>query len=97
MTRLEFAFRTGKITIDYTKCAECKTYACVDACKVYGTTLYKLEQSKPVLIYSLDETQRRCIEDLSCELDCHSLGNKGLVIHLDMFGLDEYRKKVGLA
>ncbi|MDD5287525.1 MAG: ferredoxin family protein [Dehalococcoidales bacterium] len=96
MNGLEFAFRTGKISIDYEKCVRCTTHICIESCKKYGTTLYKLEKGNPVLIYSLDETQRRCIEDLSCELHCQSQGNKGLIMHLDMFGLDEYRKKVGL-
>ena len=96
MSDIEFKFRTGKITIDYAKCAECKTRPCIDACKKYGTTLYKLEGGKPVLISSLEETGRRCIEDLACEIYCQSQGNKGLVIDLEMFGLEEYRKKVGL-
>jgi len=43
-----------------------------------------------------EEVQRRCIEDLTCELYCQARGNKGLEIFLDMFGLDEYRQKVGL-
>lgn len=96
MNGIEFAFRTGKIAIDYALCATCKTHICVDACKKFGTTLYRLENGNPVLIYSLDETQRRCIEDLSCEIYCQAQGNKALTIHLDMFGLNEYRKKVGL-
>jgi hypothetical protein len=97
MPGLEFSFRTGKITIDYMKCAACTTKACIDACKKFGTTLYKLEGGNPVLIYSLEETGRRCIEDLACEIYCQSQGNKGLTIRLEMFGLDEYRKKVGTA
>jgi NAD-dependent dihydropyrimidine dehydrogenase PreA subunit len=97
MSYLEFSFRTGKITIDYGKCADCTTKACIDACKKFGTTLYKLEGGNPVLIYSLEETGRRCIEDLACETYCQSQGNNGLIIHLDMFGIEEYRKKVGTA
>jgi hypothetical protein len=96
MTGVKFTFRTGNIVIDYQRCAACKTRPCVDACKKFGTTLYKLEGGLPVLIYSVEDTGRRCIEDLSCEVYCQSLGNKGLVINLDMFGLDEYRKKVGV-
>ncbi len=97
MAGFEFPFRTGKIAIDYDKCAACATHDCVPACQKFGTTLYRLENGRPVLMYSLEETGRRCIEDLSCEIYCQSHGNKGLVINLDMFGLEEYRKKIGLA
>jgi NAD-dependent dihydropyrimidine dehydrogenase PreA subunit len=96
MTILEFKFRTGSITIDYEKCVGCQTHDCVSACQKFGTTLYRLENGRPVLVYSPEETGRRCIEDLACEMYCQSDGNKGLHIYLDMFGLDEYRKKVGL-
>ena len=96
MPGLEFAFRTGKITIDYALCADCKTHICIDACKKFGATLYRLENGNPVLIYSADETQRRCIEDLACEIYCEAQGNRALTIHLDMFGLDKYRKQMGL-
>jgi len=96
MADLEFNFRTGKVTIDYRKCKTCKSYACVKACSLFGTNLYRLEKGKPVLMSSPEETGRRCIEDLTCELYCHSHGNKGLTIDLDMFGLEDYRKKRGL-
>jgi len=97
MTTLEFKFRTGDITIDYQKCAGCKTHDCISACQKFGATLYRLENGRPLLVYSPEETERRCIEDLACEIYCQSRGNKGLTIHLDTFGLDEYRKKVGIA
>jgi dissimilatory sulfite reductase (desulfoviridin) alpha/beta subunit len=97
MDGIEFSFRTGKITIDYEKCRECQNMACVKACSLFGTTLYRIQQGKPVLIFNHEETGRRCIEDLTCELYCQEYGNKGLKIELDMLGLDEYRKKVGMA
>ena len=97
MDKLEFNSRTVKISVDYAKCATCKTKNCIEACKKFGTTLFKLEGENPVLVYSEEETQRRCIEDLACEIYCQSQGKKGLVIHLEMFGLNSYRKKVGLS
>lgn len=97
MADIEFTFRTGKIAVDYQKCRDCQTYACIGACEKFGITLYKLVDGRPVLIYSLEETGRRCIEDLACEIYCQSRGNKGLIISLDMFGLEEYRQKVRLA
>jgi len=97
MASLEFAFRTGKITIDYDKCISCESYACVNACEKYGGNLFKVEDGKPVLQIAVEDAPRRCIEDLACQIYCHSNGNKGLEMILDMFGLDEYRAKIGLA
>ena len=96
MTVFEFPFRTGKVIIDYEKCRDCESYACVNACAKFGGNLFKVEDNKPVLIPAIEETPRRCIEDLTCELYCQSDGNKGLTIVLDMFGLNEYRQKIGL-
>jgi len=96
MATLEFPFRTGKVTIDLDRCRDCESYACVDACARFGGTLFKEENGLPALIPSVEEAGRRCIEDLACELYCQSDGNKGLRITLDMFGLEEYREKVGL-
>ena len=97
MAILEFPFRTGRVTIDLEKCRDCQSYACVDACARFGGTLFKEENGLPALIPSAEEAGRRCIEDLACERYCQDNGNKGLQITLDMFGLDEYRKKIGLA
>ena len=97
MAILEFPFRTGKVTIDLEKCRDCQSYACVDACARFGGTLLKEEGGLPALIPSAEEAGRRCIEDLACEHYCQDNGNKGLQITLDMFGLDDYRKKIGLA
>lgn len=96
MSTREFTFRTGSITIDYAKCADCRTHDCVSACAKFGTTLYRLEGGRPALVYAGEETGRRCIEDLACERYCQDDGNKGLAIHLDMFGLEEWRRRVGI-
>jgi len=91
----EFPFITGKVTIDYEKCMRCENYACVKACSLFGRNILRVEDGKPVLI-SVD-ANTRCIEDLTCELYCQAYGNKGLKIVLDMFGLEEYRHKVGIS
>jgi ferredoxin-like protein FixX len=96
MSNIEITFRTGKIVIETAKCAACKTHPCINACQVYGANLFTLTDGKFALINSLEETGRRCIEDLSCEIYCQRNGNKGLVLNLDMFGLEEYRKKIGI-
>jgi len=96
MATLEFTFRTGKVTIDLERCRECVTHDCVDACAKFGATLFRLEDGLPVLVFTAEESGRRCIEDLACELYCRDNGNRGLKISLDMFGLDEYRQKARL-
>ncbi|MBT9131872.1 MAG: hypothetical protein DDT32_00449 [Syntrophomonadaceae bacterium] len=96
MAIYEFPFRTGIIMIDYKRCKSCGNYACVKACSLFGGNLFRVEDGKPVLITNPEEAGQRCIEDLACELYCHAYGNRGLKIALDMFGLDEYRHKIGL-
>jgi len=96
MAIFEFPFRTGKVTIDYERCRSCESYACIDACARFGGNLFRVEDGKPVLIQTPEEAKRHCIEDLTCELYCQAEGNKGLEIILDMFGLNEYRQKIGL-
>ena len=96
MTVYEFSFRTGKVIIDQEKCRTCDSYACVKGCSLFGANIFRIEDGVPVLIGDREETGRRCIEDLSCELYCQDYGNKGLRIVLDMLGLDEYRQRIGI-
>lgn len=95
MAVYEFPFATGKVTIDYEKCKDCQSYACVKACSLFGRSILRVEDGKPALISQ--DANKRCIEDLSCELHCQAYGNKGLIIVLDMFGLEEYRRRIGLS
>ena len=95
MTVYEFPFRTGITRIDCDKCEGCENYVCVKACSLFGASLFRVEDGKPVLTASPEEAGRRCIEDLSCELYCQAYGNKGLKLELDTFGLDEYRRSIG--
>jgi hypothetical protein len=92
MAVYEFQFTTGKIEIDYDKCRECKSYACVKACSLFGRSILRIDDNKPVLVSP--DSGKQCVEDLSCEIYCQKYGNKGLKITLDMFGLDEYRSKL---
>ena len=94
METYEFGFATGKITIDYEKCKECESYACVKACSLFGRSILRIENGKPVL--TSEDANKRCIEDLGCELYCQAYGNKGLRIALDMFGLEKYREEIRL-
>jgi len=92
MATYKFSFITGEVIVDYDKCKNCETYACIKACSLFGRAILRIEDGKPILIS--EEGNKRCIEDLACELYCQAYGNKGLKITLDMFGLDEYRRKV---
>ena len=94
MAIYKFPLTTGKVTINYEKCKDCENYACVKACSLFGSSILRVENGHPVLIS--EDANRRCIEDLTCEFYCQAYGNKGLKIVLDMFGLDEYRRKIGL-
>jgi len=94
MTLYNFVSRTGKITINHESCKNCKTFACVKACSFFGINLLRIRTGIPVLTVTPQEAERRCVEDLSCELYCQKYGNKGLYITLNMFGLEEYRDKI---
>lgn len=95
MAIYEFPFTTGKITIDYEQCKDCRNYACVKACSLFGRSILRVEDGKPVL--TSDDANKRCIEDLACELYCQTYGHKGLKITLDTFGIDEYRGAIGVS
>lgn len=97
MAVYEFPFQTGKVAIDYEKCQGCESYTCVKACSLFGRNLLRVQDGKPALVVSLEEAKRLCIECLACEFYCHNFGNKGLGIVLDMFGLSEYRRSLGLS
>ncbi len=89
-----FSFATGKVSIDYEKCKDCHSFACVKACSLFGRAILRIEDNKPVLVS--EDANKRCVEDLACEIYCQDYGNKGLKIWLDMFGLEDYRQEVGL-
>ena len=95
MAIYEFPFTTGKITIDHEQCKDCKNFACVKACSLFGRSILRVEDGKPVL--TSDDANKRCIEDLACELYCQTYGNKGLAITLDTFGIDEYRHAIEIS
>jgi len=94
MAVYEFPMITGKVSVDYEKCRDCENYACVKACSLFGRAILRVEEGKPILIS--EDANRRCIEDLTCELYCQNYGNNGLSIFLEMFGLEAYRQKIGL-
>ena len=94
---VDFAFRTGSISIDLARCLDCASHACVTACAKFGGDLFTIEDGQPALKQAPEETGRRCIEDLACEIYCHSDGRQALTLTLDMFGLNEYRQRMETA
>ncbi|MEM3404685.1 MAG: hypothetical protein QXJ17_09130 [Nitrososphaeria archaeon] len=87
-------FRTGEILIDFEACRACKNYACIKADRLFGTSVLRLQDGKPVAAVNPDEFQRVCNECLGCEIYCQLFGNKGLTIKLNSIGLEEYREVV---
>ena len=95
---LKFAFRTGEISIDLSRCIAPKCgFACVKACRFYGRSILKIEGGKPALAVSREEVPRLDNECLSCEINCKLHGSNVIKITLPLFGLQEYRKSVGLS
>ena len=88
MSSVEFPFRTGKVTIDLRKCEDCRTFACVKACSLFGTSILRMAEGKPSLIPTCDEARRRCNECLACERFCKEYGAGGLEIDLPIPGLE---------
>jgi len=92
-SKYTFRFRTGQISIDHDKCRRCDNYACIKADSLFGTSVLRIQHGVPVLATSSEDAKRLCNECLTCEVYCHSYGNKGLTIALEMFGLDEYKTR----
>lgn len=99
--QLEFATRTARIAIDYSKCHAAKentpspacSFLCVKACRLYGRNVLKIEGNKPVLSVSdPEEIKRLDNECLACEYNCSMYGSGCIKIELPLEGLEEYSK-----
>jgi hypothetical protein len=90
-----FDTRTGQVCIDYAKCSDCVTMACVDACREHGVAILAEEAGRPLLNVSPEEARRRDSECLACEIACRQFGRQAITIHLPIAGLEEYREKHG--
>ncbi len=94
---MEFSERTIKVIIDDKKCVDCKTHACAVACKLYSRGILIIKDGKPVLGGDAAYAERVGTECLACEYECWFRGNKAITIEAPIPGLDEYRKKHGVA
>ena len=89
-----FECRTGRVSIDHSKCDGCATFACVEACRLYGSGILGVQGDKPMLTVAPEYAKRRCTECLACELDCYSRGQQAITISLPLAGLEEFRRAV---
>jgi len=88
----DFNTFTGKIFIDHTRCEECATKGCINACE---PKVLKLKEGKPILAISSDEAKKgKCTECLACEIFCRFHEQDAITIHLPIPGLKEYREQV---
>jgi hypothetical protein len=94
---IEFWERTIKVTIDTSKCTECETKACIDACKKFARGMLQLQDGAPSVAHlSEDEVKRRGTECLACEYECWFRGKSAIKIDVPIEGMDEYLRKRGL-
>jgi hypothetical protein len=94
---MHFEERTIKVIIDEEKCLGCKTHACVQACKTYDRGILVIKDGKPALGGDAEFAKLRGTECLACEYECWFRGNGAITIEAPIPGLDEYRKKHGVA
>lgn len=94
---MEFEERTIKVIIDTTKCPDCVSKACIDACNLYNRGILQLSDGRPSMSYlSPDEVRRKGTECLACEYECWQRGNNAIRIEIPIKGLDEYLEKRNL-
>jgi hypothetical protein len=89
---IEFKERTIKVTIDDSKCPNCKTKACIKGCSLYNRGILKLQAGKPAVLMNASEVARTGTECLACEYECWFRGLNAIRIEVPMPELDEFKK-----
>ena len=91
----EFNEQTIKLSVDESKCQDCKSKACIAACKTYARGMLVLKDG----IYPMVEGDPRRLgtECLACEYECWFRGNGGMFVSAPTPGLEEYRRKHGIS
>lgn len=91
MDKLEFKTKKTCVAIDYERCLPARErtsqpacgFACVKACRLYGRSVLKIEDNRPVLaVTDPEEILRLDNECLACEVQC-ALQGQGC-IHIDI-------------
>lgn len=86
----EFNERTIRVTIDRSRCGDCRAKACVKACSLYDRGILTVRGGMPALRDGADP-QREGTECLACEEECRLRGFNAITIEAPIPGLDEYR------
>ena len=93
--KLVYETRTGKVTIDYSRCDPACAIDIVKADRLYGRNVLKIEGNKPVLaITDPEEIKRADNESLAIEYFSRLCGSDCVTIELPIEGLNEYKKKI---
>jgi hypothetical protein len=94
---MDFKERSIKVNIDITKCPECNTKACVEACKLFDRSILQLKDGIPSVSHlSQEEVVKRGTECLACEYACWKRGRQAITIDIPIKGLDKYLKGIPL-
>ena len=88
----EFGERTLRVVIDRSRCAECRSKACVKACSLYDRGILVVRGGIPVLREGVDP-EREGTECLACEEECRLRGFNVIAIEAPIPGLEEYRRR----
>ena len=88
---MEFKERSMTVIIDTSKCPDCTTKACIEACKTFDRELLQLKDGLPSVAHiSADEVIRRGTECLACEYACWKRGKNAIRIDVPIKGLDDF-------
>lgn len=95
---LEFDEKSIKVIVDTSKCVECTSKACVDACKKYARGILSIDENGMVSTGTLskEEVLRLGTECLACEFSCRLYGKGAIEIEVPIQGLDDYLRNRGL-
>ena len=87
-----FETLTGRLQVDQTRCAACRTKGCVEAC---APKILKLEAGGPVLAIPREDAKKgKCTECLACEIFCRFHERNAIAIDLPVPGLKAYRESL---
>jgi hypothetical protein len=94
---MEFNERSIKVNIDISKCPECSTKACIEACKTFDRAILQLKDGVPSVSYlSPEEVIKRGTECLACEYVCWQRGRQAIKIDIPIKGLDKFVQGIPL-
>ena len=94
---LSFAERTMTVSIDRDRCPECRTKACISACRTYARGILELKDGLPSVAHlDAEGVKRGGTECLACEYECRVRGRGAITIDVPIKGLPEYLAKRGL-